>query len=124
MKHSDGNLWLILDMILDAGPDALNPLEPVAGMDMSAVKAHCGDRVCLVGNIDCGALLSHGTVEEVEKAVRECIATGGPGGGLILCSSNSIHSSVKPENYLVMVRAGRKYGKYPLYAKLLRGETA
>ncbi len=124
LKHSDGNLWLILDMILDAEPDALNPIEPVAGMDMAEVKAHCGDRVCLAGNIDCGALLSHGTVEDVEKAVRECIAAGGPGGGMILCSSNSIHSSVKPENYLAMVRAGQKYGKYPLDMQLLRGESA
>ena len=122
IKHSDGDLWLLLEMIVDAGPDALNPLEPVAGMDMSQVKTRYGERACLIGNIDCGALLSHGTVQQVEEAVRRCIAAGGPGGGFILSSSNSIHSSVKPENYLAMVRAGQRYGKYPLDTELLRDE--
>ncbi|OHB80801.1 MAG: hypothetical protein A2W31_04965 [Planctomycetes bacterium RBG_16_64_10] len=123
IKHSDGYLWPILDMILAAGPDAINPLEPVAGMDMGEVKAYCGKRVCLIGNIDCGALLSHGTVAAVEASVRQCIAAGAPGGGFILSSSNSIHSSVNPQNYLAMVRAGQKYGNYPLDTELLRTGT-
>ena len=114
IKHSDGYLWPILDLIVAAGPDAINPLEPAAGMDIGAVKQHCGERVCLAGNIDCGHLLSHGTIEEVDQAVRDCIAAAAPGGGFILSSSNSIHSSVKPENFLTMVRSGQKYGAYPL----------
>ncbi|MAG35070.1 MAG: hypothetical protein CL878_02310 [Dehalococcoidia bacterium] len=114
IKHSDGNLWLILDMIIDAGPHAINPLEPVAGMDIGRVKEQYGDRVCLIGNIDCGELLSHGSVEQVDHSVRRCLADAAMGGGFILSSSNSIHSSVNPENYLAMVRAGQKYGAYPL----------
>lgn len=112
IKHSDGNLWKILDPIVAAGPDALNPIEPVAGMAVKEVKDAYGDRVCVIGNIDCGALLSHGSVEEVEEAVRTCIADGAPGGGFILSSSNSIHSSVNPRNYLAMVEAGKRYGAY------------
>ena len=114
IKHTDGNLWPILDMLVDSGIDAINPLEPVAGMDIGEVKAAYGDRVCLMGNIDCGELLSHGTVTQVEEAVRECIAAAAPGGGFILSSSNSIHSSVDPDNYLAMVQAGKKFGAYPL----------
>ncbi len=112
IKHSDGNLWSILDFIVDAGPDAINPLEPVAGMDIGQVKAAYGDRVCLVGNIDCGELLSHGTREQVEATVCHCIATASPGGGFILSSSNSIHSSVRPDNYLAMVQACHAFGAY------------
>lgn len=114
VKHSDGNLWSILDMIVETGTDAINPLEPVAGMDMRRAKEEYGDRVCLVGNIDCGELLAHGTVEQVEQTVRQCIADGAQGGGFILSSSNSIHSTVNPANYLAMVRAGQKYGRYPI----------
>jgi uroporphyrinogen decarboxylase len=121
IKHSDGNIWQILDMIVDAGPDAVNPLEPTAGMDVGEVKKAYGDRVCIIGNVDCGDLLSNGTTAEVESAVKACIAKGGPGGGYILSSSNSIHSSVKPENYLAMVEAGREYGAYPLDEALLSG---
>ncbi|MCH7945089.1 MAG: hypothetical protein IIC73_03620, partial [Armatimonadetes bacterium] len=114
IKHSDGNLWPILDTIVDTGAEALNPIEPSAGMDIARVKDQYGDRICLIGNIDCGHLLSHGSIEEVERAVRTCIAAAAPGGGFMLSSSNSIHSSVKPVNYVAMVRAGRDYGRYPL----------
>jgi hypothetical protein len=29
-------------------------------------------------------------------------------------SSNSVHSGVKPENYVAMVQAIREFGQYPL----------
>ena len=34
VKHSDGNLWPLLDMIVDTGIDGINPLEPIADMDI------------------------------------------------------------------------------------------
>jgi uroporphyrinogen decarboxylase len=37
-----------------------------------------------------------------------------PGGGYIISSSNTIHPGVKAENYIAMVRAAKKYGKYPI----------
>jgi hypothetical protein len=42
------------------------------------------------------------------------IKEASPLGGHILCSSNSLHSAVKLENFLTMVATGRKFGKYPL----------
>ena len=113
-KHSDGNLWPILDMIVGTGVDALNPIEPVAGMDIAEVKRKFGAQVCLIGNVDCSHLLSFGTPEEVRRAVRECIAAASKGGGHILSSSNSIHSGVKPENYVAMVEAVHEFGVYPI----------
>jgi len=110
IKHSDGNIYPLLDMIVSTGCHGLNPIEPVAGMDLKTVKSLVGDRVCLVGNIDCGHPLSHGTPEEVAEAVRQAIADAADGGGFILSSSNSIHSTVAPENYMALVEAGRRYG--------------
>ena len=112
VKHSDGNLYSLLEMIVSAGPDGLNPIEPVAGMELAKVKKLVGDRVCLVGNIDCGRLLPYGSPEEVRQAVRQAIADGGPGGGFILSSSNSIHSSCKGQNLAAMVRACHEFGRY------------
>ncbi|MGD0878340.1 MAG: uroporphyrinogen decarboxylase family protein [Anaerolineales bacterium] len=114
IKHSDGNLWPLLDMIVETGVDAINPIEPVAGMDIAEVKRKYGSRVCLVGNIDCGDLLSNGTQEDVTRSVKETLLKGAPGGGYIMSSSNTIHSSVNPENYLAMITATHKYGQYPL----------
>jgi uroporphyrinogen decarboxylase len=56
--------------------------------------------------------LPHGTTEQVREAVRQAIADAAPGGGYILCSSNSIHSSCNPQNFVEMVRACHEFGKY------------
>ena len=77
------------------------------------------DRVCLAGNINCGYTLSEAPVEEVIREVKAAIAKAGPGGGYIMMSSNSLHSSVKPENYKAMVEATRAYGQYPLRLEAL-----
>ncbi len=112
IKHSDGNIYAILEDIVSTGCDGINPIEPAAGMDLKTVKRLVGDRVCLVGNIDCSYLLPNGTPEEVEHAVRQAIEDAAGGGGFILSSSNSIHSSVKPENLVAMIQAVKKYGWY------------
>ena len=119
IKHTDGNLWPILDMIVDTGIDALDPLEPIADMDIGQVKEQYGHRIALAGNVDCGELLSRGSPEEVIEAVKETLAKAAVGGGYILASSNSIHPAVKPENYRAMVETGKRYGRYPLDANMV-----
>jgi uroporphyrinogen decarboxylase len=114
VKHTDGNIMPLMDMIIDAGIDALNPLEPAAGMDIGLVKQRYGDRIAIVGNIDCGHLLCEAPVEQVRSVTRQTIEVAAPGGGYCLSSSNSIHSSVKPENFLAMVETLRAHGAYPL----------
>jgi uroporphyrinogen decarboxylase len=114
IKHTDGNLWPIIDMIVDSGIDCLDPIDPLAGMDLGAVKAKYGDRIALKGNVDCASLMTLGTPEEVELATKNALRAGAPGGGFILSSSNSIHSSVKPENYLAMLRTLEQHGVYPI----------
>lgn len=113
-KHSDGLLWSLFDQIVATGVNAIHPIDPEAGMDMGEAKARYGHKVCLMGNVDCGPLLTWGKPEEVRQSVKECIRKGGKGGGLICMSSNSIHSGVKPENYVAMLKAIHEYGKYPL----------
>lgn len=112
VRHSDGNLWQILELLLAAGYDGLNPLEPQADMGLKKVKAHCGGRICLLGNIDCQELLPNGTVAQVDAAVRQAIEDAGAGGGLIICSSNSLHPGVDPGNCIAMFEAVKKYGRY------------
>jgi len=116
IKHTDGNLWPIIDAIVDSGIDCLDPIDPMAGMDLGEVKAKYGHRIALKGNVDCSHLMTYGTPELVAAATREAIRKGGPGGGYILSSSNSIHSTVKPENYTAMLSTVRRYGSYPLSA--------
>lgn len=109
VKHSDGNMWPLLQDHIDIGFDGFHPIQPDV-MDIGDVKEKLGDRLCLVGNIDCRALLCSGTEKQVEEAVRRTIEIAAPGGGFILSSSNSIHPGVIPENYIAMVRAAHRYG--------------
>jgi uroporphyrinogen decarboxylase len=112
IKHTDGNISPLLDMIVDTGIHGLHPLDPEAGMNIAEVKRHYGDRVCVIGNIDTGYLLSDASTSEVEEAVRDAMVRTAPGGGYIISSANSIHAQVKPENYLAMLRASRRFGCY------------
>jgi uroporphyrinogen decarboxylase len=114
IKHTDGFIWPLMDDLLGTGIDALHPLEPIAGMDIGEVKARCGDRIALCGNLDCTVLLPRASAHEVEQAVKETIAKAGPGGGYVLSSSNSIHPGVRPESFRAMVEAARRWGRYPL----------
>ena len=114
LKHTDGNIWSIFDLIVETGVDAVHPIDPIAGMDIGEAKEKYGHKVCLMGNVDCGNLLSWGTKEEVHEAVKDCIRKAGKGGGYICMSSNTIHGGVDPKNYVEMIRAIREYGEYPL----------
>ena len=111
VKHSDGNIWSILDDLLEVGFDGIHPIQPQC-MDIAEAKRHLAGRACVLGNIDCRNLLPSGTEEEVDLTVKETIAQAAPGGGYIISSSNSIHPGCKPENYITMVRAAHRYGMY------------
>ncbi len=112
IKHSDGNVYELLDDLVESGADGLNPFEPVAGMELKKVKQLIGDKVCVTGNIDCAQLLPFGNEMQVRDAVRQAIVDAGKGGGYILTSSNSIHSSCKAENLITMIKACHEYGIY------------
>lgn len=112
MKHTDGNIYLILDDIVNTGIVGLHPMEPGA-MDIGDVKERYGDRIFVGGNVDCRHVLPYGSEEDVRRDVRRVINDASPGGGHILTSSNSLHANVKAENVFTMVKETRKYGKYP-----------
>jgi len=108
--HSDGNLMPILDDLLSLGMNGLHPIEPGA-MDLAAMKARYGQKLCLVGHINVDTL-SRGTPAEVDELVRQAIETAGPGGGYIAGSSNSIPYYADPVNVRAMSDAILKYGRY------------
>jgi uroporphyrinogen decarboxylase len=102
-----------MEHMVQSGFDGIHPIQPQC-MDIGEVKAKYGNRICLMGNIDCTYLLPAGTPEQVEQAVKETIRVAAPGGGYIISSSNTIHPSCKGENYVALVKAARKYGNYPI----------
>jgi uroporphyrinogen decarboxylase len=113
-KHTDGNIREIMPILVDAGIDGIDPIDPTAGMDLGEVKHEWGDRVAIKGNVNCAVELVSGTKQDVEEAVKKCIREAGMAGGYACSSSNMIHSGVKPKLYKKMLDAIREYGVYPL----------
>jgi hypothetical protein len=98
--HSDGNLWPVLDDLVGAGIDGLNPLEVLAGMTVKEVRQRY-PRLFLTGGIDVSQLLPLGTPDEVRAVCRQAIADAG-GRGYFLGSSTELHWGVKLENAIAM----------------------
>jgi len=112
--HSDGNVMPVLDDLLDLGIAGLNPIEPLAGMDIGLLKQRYGKRLILVGNVDCSQVLPLGTVEDVREAVRECVRAASRGGGHFIGSSSEITPATPLRNVLAFYEACREFGRYPL----------
>ncbi len=111
IKHSDGNIWQILDDLVEIGFDGIHPIQPQC-MDIGQVKKYLKGKACIIGNIDCEELLPFGSALEVKQIVKKTIEIAAPGGGYIISSSNSIHPGVKPENFIAMIEAVHEYGWY------------
>jgi uroporphyrinogen decarboxylase len=113
LKHSDGNVYPILDDLIEAGISGFHPVEPGA-MDLRDVKLRYGKKICILGNVNCRYILPFGSEEDVRRDVRRCIDAAAEDGGYVLASSNSIHANCKVENVYAMVDEARRYGRYPL----------
>lgn len=113
IKHTDGNTWLILEMMVEAGIDGWHGIQPSIGMDMRRLKEQFHGRLCLFGGVNCETLID-GTVSEVRDEVEYSISHAGPGGGLVLGSGNSLMVGTKKKNYEAMLDALHELGHYPL----------
>jgi uroporphyrinogen decarboxylase-like protein len=111
IKHTDGNIMPILDSLVSANPHALHSLDPQGGVDLAEVKRLVGDKVCLIGNVNC-ALLQTGTDEEVVADVRRALRQGMPGGGYVFGTSNCIYTGMALERYELMLDVWRAEGDY------------
>ncbi|MCK4925088.1 MAG: hypothetical protein KAS61_08945 [Spirochaetes bacterium] len=112
--HNDGNLWDVLDDLVDTGINGYHPVERAASMDLGKVKNRYRGRLCPIGNINNKTTMVTGTVEEVEKEAIQCLKTAAPEGGYILATDHSLHDDIPTENIYAYIEAAKKYGKYPL----------
>jgi len=112
IKHTDGNIMPILDQLVQSNPHALHSLDPQGGVDLALVKKMVGDRVCLIGNVNCG-LLQTGTDEQVIADVRRSLRDGMAGGpGYIFSTSNCVYTGLALERYHLMLDVWREFGNY------------
>ncbi len=115
VKHTDGNIMQIADEFCnEMGFDGFQSVDPGAGMSMAQMKELYGERILLMGNVDCGRVLAYGTEQEIVDATVKCIREGARGGGFCLTSCNSISGDITAKNFMTMVEAAKKFGRYPI----------
>ncbi|MHB0878988.1 MAG: uroporphyrinogen decarboxylase family protein, partial [Anaerolineae bacterium] len=113
--HSDGYIRPIVPDLIEAGVDALAPIETSAGLDLGDLKAAFGRRVAFVGGIDMPEVLRYGSVDDVRRAVLRALHVAGPGGGFVLgSSSEELYEALPPQNVIAMVETARECGRYPI----------
>ncbi|MDA0711056.1 MAG: hypothetical protein O3B73_12695 [bacterium] len=111
IKHTDGNIMPILDRLVEANPHALHSLDPQGQVDIREVKRLVGDRVCLIGNVNCG-LLDSGTDEACIASARYALQHGMPGGGYIFSTSNCIYTGMRLDRYKLIHNIWKTEGIY------------
>ncbi len=111
IKHTDGNIMPILDSLVSTNPHALHSLDPQGGVDLGELKETIGDKVCLIGNVNCG-LLQTGTDEEAAADVRRSLSHGMPGGGYVFATSNCIYTGLALSRYEMMLDIWKQEGEY------------
>ncbi len=98
--HSDGNIEPFIPDLIGIGVSAINPLEPLAGMDLASLKRDYGADLTLIGGVDCAQLLTFGTPATIRDEVRRLLDVGAPGGGFIIGDSSCIMPNAPLENVL------------------------
>ena len=112
VKHTDGNIMPILDALVEGPPHALHSLDPQGDIDMAEVKRLVGDKVCLIGNVNCG-ILDSGSDEECIESARYALQHGMPGGGYIFSTSNCVYTGMSLSRYELILDVWRREGNYP-----------
>lgn len=108
--HTDGKATDMLPLIIEAGFDVLNPVQPEC-MDPAAIKRDFGDRLAFWGTVGVQRTMPFGTPAEVRGEVRTRIETVGRGGGLVLSPAQTLYSDVPWENVLAFFEAAEEFAE-------------
>ena len=113
MLHSCGSIKLLIPDLINIGLDILNPIQTKAkDMDTNKLKKAFGKDLSFHGSVDVQQVLPFGTVEEVEREVKQCIDALAPGGGFILAPAHNIQPDTPIENIITLFETAQKYGRY------------
>ena len=111
MLHCCGGVRSLLPDLIDAGLDAINPVQiSCRGMNAAELKRDFGkDLTFWGGGCDTQQILPKGTPDQVRSHVREQVKTLAPGGGFVFQQVHNIMANVPPENIIAMFDAVRDH---------------
>ncbi len=107
LLHSCGSIYRIIPDLIEAGVDALHPIQAAAtGMDAKSLRQYRDD-LTFVGGIDAQAFFVNATPAQIREEVLRVRDLLGP--NLVVSPSHEeILPNVPPENLLAMAKAARE----------------
>jgi uroporphyrinogen decarboxylase len=105
--HSDGDIRLFLDMLIDAGIDGINPVEPRAKMKVPELRKRY-PKLILTGGMDNTGTLIDGPIEKIQAETREIIDVGRDGG--VIIGSGYIGPDIPLKNFAAYHEECLTYG--------------
>jgi len=107
MLHSCGSLYELLPSLIEAGVEAINPVQiSAANMDAAVLKREFGQDITLWGGgCDTQYVLPKATPDEVAEHVKKQVGILSPGGGFVFQQVHNIMADVPPENIVAMFDA-------------------
>jgi uroporphyrinogen decarboxylase len=115
MVHSCGKERYLVEVCAEETDlDCVNPLEiaPMGDCDLADLKARCGHKLCLMGNLHTTDVMLRGTPAEVKAAAKQAIEDAGAGGGFILSTGDQCGRDTPDDNIFALVEAAEEYGRY------------
>jgi uroporphyrinogen decarboxylase len=106
--HTCGFVEPLIDSLIDAGIDILNPVQPEC-MEFSEIHKKYGDRLSFNGTIGTQTTMPFGTPEEVKKVVFKNLEIAGSTGGLFCCPTHLLEPEVPWENIEAYVAACKEF---------------
>lgn len=102
--HCCGGIYELLDDLIEAGLDMVNPVQiSCRGMDPRRLKEEFGDRITFWGGgCDTQRILPLSKPHEISKHVQELSSIFSPGGGFVFQQVHNILANVPPENVVAM----------------------
>lgn len=97
-------------MLIEAGIDGINPVEPKAGMNILELKKIYGDKLSYIGGVDNAFILPSGNKEKIKEHILPILEAGKEGG--IVIGTHSIGPDISVETYEYYHRLVQKYGNY------------
>ncbi|MBI4023695.1 MAG: hypothetical protein HY360_01860 [Verrucomicrobia bacterium] len=103
--HSDGNVAPMLDMLLEAGFEGCNPLEPRCNPGLADLRRKYGSKLALIGGVCNTRILPRNDHREIESHIRSLMELSREGG--VILGMASVPEEMPPEAYDYAMRLMR-----------------
>lgn len=110
--HSCGLTEPLLDLVVEAGFDALNPMEVKAGNDPLRIAARYKDRLAFIGGLDARVLESHDRSRIEREVARLVEGMKSLGARFVFASDHSLSTNVDYADYRYAVEVYRRHMMY------------